>query len=136
MTGYTGPRYNMSVQFTTTYAGTRLTALGQALSGGTLEFQTSGGVEVATLGLSSSGGTAFASVSSKTGTYGDMTADEDVTGGLIAIAVFKNSSGIEIYRVTNITVIGGGGDVEIPSLAIPAGGYVDMSGTPIEFVES
>lgn len=125
----------MSVQFTTTYGNTRLTALGQALSGGTLEFQTSAGVEVATCGLSSSGSTAFASVSAKTGTYADMTADEDATGGVIAIAVFKNSSGTEIYRVTSVTTVGGGGDIEIPSLTIPAGGYVDMSGTPVTFVE-
>lgn len=125
----------MAVSFTTAYGGTRLTALGQALSGGTMELQTSGGVEVATLGLGSSGSTAFASVTSKVGTYQGMTQDDDATGGVVGIAVFKNSSGTEIYRCS-VTATGGGGDIEIPSLTIPAGAVVDMSDAdPITFTE-
>jgi len=125
----------MAVSFATTYGNTRITAMGQQLSGGSLELQTSGDVEVATLGLGSSGGTAFASVSAKVGTYSDMTQDSSATGGVVAKGVFKTSGGTTIYTCS-VTATGGGGDIEIPSTTIPAGAVVDMNDSnPITFTE-
>lgn len=125
----------MAVSFAETYGNTRLTALGQALSGGTLELQTSGDVEVATLTLSSAGSTAFASVSSKVGTFNTMTPDSSATGGVVAKAVFKASDTTTIYTCS-VTATGGGGDITIASTTISVGATVDMSsGTPITFTE-
>ena len=124
----------MTVSFATAYGNTRLTALGQALSGGTLVLLTSGDVEVATLTLSSSGSSAFASVTGKVGTFDDMTQDDSATGGVVAKFEMKNSSGTTIYTGT-VTATGGGGDITIPSTTIPAGGIVDMGATAITFTE-
>lgn len=124
----------MAVSFATAYGNTRLTALGQALSGGTLELLTSGDVEVATLTLGSTGGTAFTSVTGKVGTFDDMTQDSGAAGGVVAKFAMKNSSGTTIYTGT-VTATGGGGDITIPSVTIPVGGIVDMGTPAITFTE-
>jgi hypothetical protein len=122
----------MAISFDTSYGDTRITDLGTALSGGTLELQTSGDIEVATLTLANP---VFSSVTGKVGTFGDMGADSDATGGDVAKFVMKSSSGTDIYSGT-VTITGGGGDIEMPNLTVPAGSTVDMNNTsPITFTE-
>jgi hypothetical protein len=122
----------MAISFDTDYGNTRIENLGTALSGGTLELQTSGSVEVATLTL---GDPVFSSVSGKVGTFEDMGADTDAAGGDVAIFVMKDSTGTAIYS-GSVTVTGGGGDIEMPNLTVSAGSTVDMNNSSaITFTE-
>lgn len=125
----------MAISFEVAYANTRITNLGAQLSGGTLELQTSGDVEVATLTLGSAGGTAFETVVNKVGTYSNMTDDADATGGVVSKFVMKDNIGTSIYG-GSVTAIGGGGDIEMISLTVDAGTTVaDNVTQPITFTE-
>lgn len=125
----------MAISFENAYGNTRLTELGQELSGGTLELQTSADVEVATLTLGSTGGSAFASIINKVGTYSNMTDDSDSTGGVVTKFVMKNNIGTSIYTGT-VTAVGGGGDIEMDNVVVNAGVTVEDNITqPITFIE-
>lgn len=90
---------------------------------GTLEFQTSGNVEVATLTFSDP---AFGAASSGTATASAITADSSATGGTIAKAVMKDSDGTT--RIScSVTATGGGGDIELNSVVVSAGQQVSVS---------
>ena len=83
---------------------------------GTLEFQTSGNVEVATLTFSDP---AFGAASGPTATADTITDDTDATGGTIAKAVAKDSDGNAVVTCS-VTGSGGGGDIELSSVVISA----------------
>lgn len=93
------------------------------LDGGTLEFQTSGDVEVATLTF---GTPAFGAASSGTATANAITSDSSATGGTIAKAVAKTSGAATLVTYT-VTATGGGGDIELTSLTIAATEPVSLS---------
>lgn len=93
------------------------------LDGGTIEMQTSADAEVATLTL---GTPAFGAASNGTATANAITADDSATGGTIAKAVFKNSGGDPVFTAT-VTALGGGGSIELSSLAIGAGDTVSLT---------
>lgn len=92
-------------------------------SAGILEFQTSGGVEVATLTFSDP---AFGAAVNGTITAGVITDDTNATGGTIAKAVFKDSDGNAVLECS-VTATGGGGDIELSSVIISAGQTVGLS---------
>lgn len=90
---------------------------------GTLEFQTSGDVEVATLTL---GNPAFGASSSGTATANAITSDASATGGTVAKARLKNNAGVDKI-ICSVTATGGGGDIELDDITITAGQAVSMT---------
>lgn len=90
---------------------------------GTLEFQTSGDVEVATLTFSDP---AFGSASSGTATASAITSDTSATGGTIAKARAKDSTGTEVFACS-VTATGGGGDIQLSSVSVSSGQTVAVS---------
>jgi hypothetical protein len=95
------------------------------LDGGTIEFQTSGNAEVATLGL---GTPAFGNASTGTATANAITSDTDATGNASPItkAVFKTSASAALFTVS-VTATGGGGDIQLSSVNISPGDTVSVS---------
>lgn len=87
---------------------------------GIIVFQTSGDVEVATCTFADP---AFSAASGGAITANAITEDENATGGTIAKFTVRNSSGNNLFSGT-VTTEGGGGDIEISSLVIEAGGIV------------
>ena len=92
---------------------------------GSLVFQTSGDVEVATLVLAD---TAFGPSSSGVITAGTINEDADATGGTVAKFKFEDGSGTpaRVFGGT-VTATGGGGDIELSSLSITATDKVSMT---------
>lgn len=93
------------------------------LDGGTIEFQTAGNAEVATLTF---GTPAFGAASNGVATANAITSDTDATGGTITKAVFKTSAAAAVFTAS-VTATSGGGDIELSSVAIGAGDTVSMS---------
>jgi hypothetical protein len=113
----------MAVVLGTTARDAACNAVVDLLDGGTIEFQTSGDVEVATLTL---GSPAFGASSTGTATANAITSDTSATGGTIAKAVFKTSGAASLFTVS-VTATGGGGDITLSSLVIGVGDTVAMS---------
>lgn len=90
---------------------------------GTLEFQTSGDVEGATIGFSA---TAFGAATGGTATAASTTDDTNATGGTIAKFRIKDGAGLEVFSGT-VTGLSGGGDIEISSLSITATETVSLT---------
>ena len=88
---------------------------------GTLEFQTSGDVEVATLTFAA---TAFGASSSGTATAAAITSDTDATGGTVAKFVVKSGGAATIFSGAVSTV---GSDINLSSLTVGAGDTVSIS---------
>lgn len=98
-------------------------AIDAGAGAGTLEFQTSGNVEVATLTFSDP---AFGAAANGVATANAITADASATGGTIAKAVAKDSNGNTIFTCS-VTATGGGGDITLNSLVISAAQQVSLS---------
>jgi hypothetical protein len=90
---------------------------------GTLVFQTSGDVEVATLTFAT---TAFGAASSGTATAAAITSDTSATGGTIAKARLKNAAGTDKI-ICSVTATGGGGDITLSSVVVSAGQTVALT---------
>jgi hypothetical protein len=90
---------------------------------GTLVFQTSGDVEVATLTLANP---AFGAASNAVATAGSITSDSSATGGTIAKARLKNAAGTDKI-ICSVTATGGGGDIELSSVSVSAGQTVSVT---------
>lgn len=88
---------------------------------GTLVFQTSGDVEVATLTFSDP---AFGNAASGTATAGAIAPDTSATGGTVAQASAFDS---DATKVIEFTVSTSGADINLSSLTIGAGDTVSMS---------
>ena len=95
---------------------------------GTLEFQTSGNVEVATLTFNT---TAYGAASSGVATAAAITADSSATGGTIAKARQKNAAGTDKI-ICSVTAVGGGGDIEMGSVVVSAGQSVSITSLTYE----
>jgi hypothetical protein len=104
-------------------ANTVVDLLDAGAGAGTLEFQTSGNSEVATLTFSDP---AFGNASSATATASAITADSSATGGTIAKAVGKDSAGNAVFTCS-VTATGGGGDIELNSVSVSASQRVEVS---------
>jgi hypothetical protein len=90
---------------------------------GTLEMQTAGDVEVATLTFSDP---AFGAAAAGTATASAITADASATGGTIAKARLKDSVGTEVCACS-VTATGGGGDIQLNSVVVSAGQEVAVT---------
>lgn len=90
---------------------------------GSLVFQTSGDVEVATLPF---GNPAFGAAANGVATANAITSDTNATGGTIAKARLKNAAGTDKV-ICSVTAVGGGGDIELSSVAVSAGQTVSLS---------
>jgi hypothetical protein len=90
---------------------------------GTLELQTSGDVEVATLTFSDP---AFGAAAAGVATAAAITADASATGGTVAKAKAKSSTGTEVFACS-VTATGGGGDITLNSVVISAGQQVSIT---------
>lgn len=91
------------------------------LDGGTLEFQTSGGTEVATLTF---GTPAFGAAATGTATANAITSDTSATGGTVARAQLKSSGATVIVQCDVGT---SGSDINLSSLSVGAGDTVSVS---------
>lgn len=106
-----------------TIADAVVDAIDAGVGAGTLELQTSGAVEVATLAFSA---TAFGAASSGVATAAAITDDTSATGGTITQFQIKNGSGTVIIS-GSVSASGGGGDIVISSTSIGAGDTVSAS---------
>ena len=88
---------------------------------GTLEFQTSGNVEVATLTFSDP---AFGAATGGTATASAITSDTSATGGTVAKFVVKDSNGNPVFHGAVST---SGSDINLSSLAVGVGDTVSIS---------
>ena len=88
---------------------------------GTLVFETSGDVEVATLTFAA---TAFGAAATGVATAGSITQDSSATGGTIAQASFYSGGAAKILEATCGT---SGQDINLSSLSVTAGDTVSCS---------
>ena len=106
-----------------TLADTVVDLIDFAAGAGTLIFQTSGDVEVATLTFSDP---AFGAASTGTATASAITDDSSATGGTVGKFRIKDSDAAEVVSGT-VTATGGGGDITLSSLVITATDTVSMT---------
>lgn len=107
-----------------TIADAVVDAIDAGAGAGTLELQTSGGVEVATLTFSDP---AFGAAASGVATATDpITDDTNATGGTVAQFQTKDSTG-SVVTSGSVSASGGGGDLIISSTSIGAGDTVSCS---------
>lgn len=106
-----------------TLANAIATAVDAGPAAGQLVIMTSGDVEVATLTFSDP---SFGAAVNGAITANAITSDTNATGGTAALFKVTDSTGAEVYRGT-VTATGGGGDLELSSLAIGAGDTVSVS---------
>jgi hypothetical protein len=90
---------------------------------GTLEFQTAGSVEVATLTLANP---AFAAAAGGSTAANAIASDTSATGGTTTKAVFKSGSATATI-LCSVTTSGGGGDIELSAVGISAGQTVAVT---------
>jgi len=88
---------------------------------GTLEFQTSGNVEVATLTFSDP---AFGAATGGTATASAITSDTSATGGAVAKFAVKDSNGNPVFYGAVST---SGSDINLSSLSVGVGDTVSIS---------
>lgn len=115
----------MAITHSTTIRNLICNAVVDAIDGGsgagTLQFQTSGDVEVATLTFSDP---AFGAASSGTATASAITSDTSATGGTVAKFKIYDSDANEILAGSVAT---SGGDINLSSLSVGAGDTVSIS---------
>jgi len=88
---------------------------------GTIQFQTSGQVEVATLTYSDP---AYGSAAAGTATANSITSDTNATGGTVAESHHYDSDSTEVFA----TAVGtSGSDINLSSLSVGSGDTVSMS---------
>ena len=109
-----------------------LNSMDTRLASGTLVLLSSADAEIATLTLAADN--IFTSISGKTGTFDTVTPDSDATGGTVAkFQLITSGSVADISGI--VTASGGGGDIIIDNVVIPAGSEIDMSSvSPLTFV--
>jgi hypothetical protein len=100
-------------------------AVAALCNSGTIQFDTSGDVEVATCTF---GATAFGAAASGVGTANAITDDTNATGGVIGASHVKlKTSGAVLIMTCTATTTGGGGEFEGSSLTIAAGETVSVT---------
>lgn len=93
------------------------------LDGGTIELQTAGNVEVATITM---GTPAFGAAATGVATLNATTADASATGGTATKAVFKTAATAAVFTVS-VGATGSGADIIFPSNVITAGEEINIS---------
>lgn len=105
----------MAVTLTTTARNAACDAVVDLLDGGTMEFQTSGGTEVATLTF---GSPAFGAAATGVATANAVTSDTSATGGTTTKCKFKTSGATEILECSVGT---SGADINLDNNVVSAG---------------
>ncbi len=105
----------------TTVANTVVDLIDAGAAAGTLEFQDSGGTEVATLTFSDP---AYGNASNAVATASAITSDTDATGGTVAKWVQQDSDGTDVILGAAST---SGSDINLSSLSVGAGDTVAVS---------
>lgn len=104
-----------------TIADTVVDLVDAGAGAGTIQFQTSGQVEVATLTYSDP---AYGSAAAGTATANSITSDTNATGGTVAESHHYDSNATEVFA----TAVGtSGSDINLSSLAVGSGDTVSMS---------
>jgi hypothetical protein len=98
-------------------------SIGGALNSGTLVFQTSGSVTVATCTFAAD---AFAGANTGVATAGTIVDDTNAVGGVITKALWK-TSGAATWLTCTVTAGGGGGDITMTSTTVAAGDTVHVT---------
>lgn len=105
----------------TTLSNTALNAAADAvvdlLDGGSVVLLTAADAEVATIGL---GTPAFGAAAAGVATANATTEDSNTNAGTVAKASVRNAGDVEVMQCT-VSVTGGGGEVQLPSLTFAAG---------------
>ena len=105
-----------------------LTAIDTTTGGGDttgdLVFMTTASAAVATLTWSAT--PAFATNAGATWTMNAINDDTSATGGTVGLFKFQNRNNVEVFRGT-VTATGGGGDIEMSSLAVGSGDTVSVT---------
>lgn len=101
------------------------TAVNTGAGTATIEFQTAGSVEVATINL---GNPAFGAAASGTITLNATTDDTNATGNASPVTKFvlKDRDGAEVLT-GSVTATSGGGDIELSAVIIGAGSTVSIT---------
>ncbi len=107
----------------TTLADLVVDAIDAGAGAGYIEFQTSGDVEVATLLFTDP---AFGAASAAVATASAINDDASATGGTIAKFQIKDSNALVVMS-GSVTVVSGGGDIELSALIIDALSTVSMT---------
>lgn len=115
--------HSTAAQNAATDAVVDLLDAGTTDANGDLVFRTSGDTEVATLALSNP---AYGASSSGVATAGTISDDSSATGGTVAKAT-QNDRDNTIVITCSVTATGGGGDIELSSVAIGATDTVSVS---------
>jgi hypothetical protein len=113
----------MAVTLETVARNALVDSIGGSLNSGTLEFQTSGSVEVATCTF---GADAFPGASGGSAAANTISDDTNATGGVITKCVWKASGGAAWLTCT-VTATGGGGDITMTSTTVAAGDTVHVT---------
>ena len=106
-----------------TIADTVVDLIDAGAGAGTLEIQTGGSVEVATLTFSDP---AFGNAAAGVATAAAITSDTNATGGTAAQFVIQDSNSTAVIN-GSVTATGGGGDIQLSSVAIGAGDTVQIT---------
>jgi hypothetical protein len=110
----------MAITLETAARNAAVDAVCALLDGGTIEFQTSGSVEVATAVF---GTPAFGAAATGTATANAITPDSNVTGGTITKFVAKASGGSAVFSGTVGT---SGADINLTSVVLAAGERLEV----------
>lgn len=97
---------------------------GTANAAGQIEIQTSGDVEVASLPFSVP--PAFGDAAAGVATANAITDDGNATGGTAAKFEFQDRD-VSTVLLGSVTATGGGGDLELSTVTIPANGTVQIT---------
>lgn len=117
----------MGITLTTAAQNAAANAVVDALDAGAgaaiIEYQTAADAVVAALTMSDP---AFGAAAAGVATANAVTDDTDATGGVVTKAVFKDSDGSEVFRMT-VSASGGGGDIIVDNTTIGAGTTVKLT---------
>lgn len=113
----------MAITLSTAARNAAASAVGALLNGGTIQFNTAGGVEVATATFANP---AFGAPATGTITANAITADDNVTGGTVAGFEAKDSLGNVVISGT-VSTPGNGGDFILTDLTYGAGGRLEVT---------
>lgn len=111
----------MAITLETNARNASAEAVGDLLNGGTIEFQTSVGVEVATVTF---GNPAFGSAAAGVITANAITEDANVTGGTITQFVAKTSASADVFSGTVGT---SGEDINLTSTTLASGETLELT---------
>lgn len=113
----------MAVTLTATARNAACNAVVDLLDGGDVQLQTAGSVVIATLELATP---AFGAAAAGVAAANAIASAVTVAAGTVTTAVWRNSGGTEVFRCS-VTATGGGGDIEMTSVAFAIGETAEIT---------